>query len=262
MAHQGSPHHGRQRANAAERIEERLEEKRRRINERIDNQKERINRKLDQKMAEFSGELSAKQEQIISAALELLAAHGLNELSLRDIAQKINIKAPALYWHFKNKSLLVDYMAETILNREFTQPSIRSEGEPWQEWLATYIGRLRKAMLAYPDGGRVVAGAHLFPARTLAQIFEDIALSLTSAGVNDEIAMHVGMTAVHFTFGFVIEEQSGMGDDQGPEDLREDFARSFPNFYGAITRYHEDEYSWDRAFAAGINLIIRGVQSK
>ncbi|MEJ0014305.1 MAG: TetR family transcriptional regulator [Actinomycetota bacterium] len=171
-----------------------------------------MNKKLDEKFAALNGQMNRKQEEIIAASLELLTSGGLNELSLRDIAKKLNIKAPALYWYFKSKSELVDHMAEKILSKEFDGSKPRVEGESWQDWLAEYMGKLRKAMLAYPDGGRVVAGAHLYPTKTLAQVFENSIVSLTSAGVEELKAFYTAMTAVQFAFGFVIEEQSSPDD--------------------------------------------------
>jgi TetR/AcrR family tetracycline transcriptional repressor len=244
---------------------DKLERKRLLINKRLDTRRKRINERFDKKKAQLDGKLSPKQEQIIAAALEHLAEGGLNELSLRDIAKKLDIKAPALYWYFKSKSELIDYMAEAMLSLEFNGAKPRNDSEAWQDWLTVHMGKLRKAMLAYPDGGRVVAGAHMYPARTLAQIFEDSALSLTSAGMDPKDALYTAMTAVQFTFGFVIEEQSG----PTPEELatithihRQEFATAYPNFVQAVEYYTLGADSHDRAYAAGLQLIIKGAEAK
>lgn len=47
--------------------------------------------------------LSERQQEIVEAALELLAEKGYDELSIRDIGKKLGVKAPAIYWHLKNK---------------------------------------------------------------------------------------------------------------------------------------------------------------
>lgn len=237
-----------------------LERKRLLINKRLDVQRERINERFDQKKAQLDGKLNTKQKQIIAAALELLAEGGLNELSLRDIAKKLDIKAPALYWYFKSKSELIDYMAEAMLSREFDGASPREEDETWQDWFMQYMSKLRKAMLAYPDGGRVVAGAHMYPARTLAQIFEDSALSLTSAGLDQKTTIYTVMTAVHFTFGFVIEEQSSPGAEEIRSFQESGFMDDYPNFANMVKETVHDEGLGERAHTAGIELIIKGAE--
>jgi len=187
-------------AAAQQRSQARLDAQRRRIDERFARVRQRITSTEDTP--------SDDQQRIIDAALELLDEVGLQELSLRKLAAKLDIQAPALYWYFKNKEDLTDYMAEAILKKEFVGTMQRQDDEPWQDWLVTACKRLRKAMLAYRDGGRVVTGAHFFPATTLLDFFEMALASLVSAGVSVERAGMIAVTAVHFTFGRVIEEQS------------------------------------------------------
>jgi len=239
---------------------DKIERERQTAIKKLEAQRIRINERFDHKEAELGGKLNSKQEQIIDAALELLAEKGLNDLSVRDIAKKLDIKAPALYWYFKSKSELVDYMAEAMLSREFNGAKPRTENQAWQEWLAAYMGKLRKAMLAYPDGGRVVAGAHMYPAKTLAQIFDDCALSLTSAGIDQKTTTHTIMTAVHFTFGFVIEEQSSPRTEETRSFNQADFLADYPNFRNMVEETVHDAGLGERMHAAGIQLIIKGAE--
>ena len=66
-----------------------LERQRELVNRRLDDQRARINARFDQKKARLSGKLNSKQEEIVSAALELFDAVGLSNLSLRAIAQRL-----------------------------------------------------------------------------------------------------------------------------------------------------------------------------
>ncbi|MDR3307471.1 MAG: TetR/AcrR family transcriptional regulator C-terminal domain-containing protein [Coriobacteriales bacterium] len=209
-------------------------------------------------MNDTLGSLSARQLEIINAAIALLSEKGLNDLSLRDIAKKLGVQAPAIYWHFKNKAALIDYMAENILQQEFAQLQPRPEHEPWEGWFIAQGVRLRKAMLAYPDGGRVVAGAHLFPAVTLGRFMENALVSLESAGVNLQAATHILITTTRYTFGYVIEEQADqnagtlpVGLPRGPHDVE-----PFPILYKALKSL--DAVSNDEAFVVGLEYIVAG----
>ena len=84
---------------------------------------------------------------------------------------------------------------------------------------------LRKAMVNDHDGGRIVAGALLGPAKTLAQI---IALSLDKSGVQTNDAQTVVMTALHFTFGRVIEEQDSLTITEAKVYLHEQIFKKYP----------------------------------
>jgi TetR/AcrR family transcriptional regulator, tetracycline repressor protein len=238
-----------------------LEQKRRLINRRLDMQRARVNARFDQKKAQLTGELNAKQEQIINAALELLHEGGLSNLSLRDIARRINIQAPAIYWHFKSKEILVDYMAEVILQKAFAAIEDRRENETWQDWMMHQMKELRKAMLSYPDGARIVAGAHLYPAVTLGKLFEISFTSLSSAGIDQRTARHILFTCTSFAFGCVIEEQSSPTLDEVAAFESSDLSMQFPHMMRAVHEAQDQQETPEQTFIIGINLILKGSES-
>lgn len=206
----------------------------------------------------MNGRATAKQEQIIEAALDLLDSGGLSNLSLREIAKRLNVKAPAIYWYFKNKEDLVDYMAEAILKKEFCDLRPRESDEPWQDWLMAQMVRLRRAMLAYADGGRVVAGARLFPATTLSEIYEQALTSLRSAGLDLPTAYHVAATATRYTFGYVIEEQAAPTPQVIAEMGAAPPIASFPLVTEAMSQLESSEPDRDAGFAIGLGYILKG----
>lgn len=57
---------------------------------------------------------------VVDTALRLLNEVGLDGLTLRAIAKELNVQAPALYWHFKNKQALLDEMATEMYRRMVT----------------------------------------------------------------------------------------------------------------------------------------------
>lgn len=247
---------------------ERLEAARKRVQSRINAQQERVDKRfavLEEKVTEASSKTADMQQKIITAALELLDEEGLNELSLRKLAAKVDLKAPALYWYFKNKDELVDYMAEAILLNEFAELIPRLNDESWQDWLVHMCQRLRTAMLSRRDGARIVAGAHLYPAVTLAQLMETASESLESAGVNNEdIDLIVG-TAIHFTFGRVIEEQSSPSREEIQEMDVKDIIDKYPRLARNIERMQVLEAEdtphvvgfGDDNFERSVRLIVR-----
>ncbi|RAI89788.1 TetR family transcriptional regulator [Paenibacillus pabuli] len=198
-------------------------------------------------------EPTERQQEIIKAALELLAEKGYSDLSLRDIAKKLGVQAPAIYWHFKNKAMLVDYMAEYIVRTKMGDFTSRGSEQSWQDWLISHISLFRNAMLSYPDGGRIVADAHLFPNGTLAKFMEESFVSLRSAGMDIRTARSVMLTLVRYTFGCVIEEQA---DEHNWETLPQRVIKSgeLTNIMEAINLGGSD----DENFRSGLKLIVTG----
>ncbi len=160
-------------------------------------------------------------DAVIKAALEILDSEGLENVTLRRIATKLNVQAPALYWHFKNKQDITEDMAQTILTNakldNFTPPA---DINNWPQWLADLMHCLRNALIAHKDGGRVVAGASFGRAYALEKMLAQIARVLNKAGFDSLPAGLAAATTIDYVWGFVIEEQAGTE----PEILREHLA--------------------------------------
>lgn len=237
----------------------RLAEAQAHANQRMAEAQARTNKKFErlrEQLTKYDSAISESQERIINAALDLLDEDGLNELSMRKLASRLHMQAPAIYWHFKNKEVLIDYMAEGILRAEFENVRPRQDDEPWQDWLVGICQRLRRAMLAHRDGGRVVAGAHLFPAVTLMKLFEVSMGSLTSAGIELQHANLIATTAVHFVFGNVIEQQSSPSLDEIGRFLQSSQLHEFPLMQKSIHQTFEQARSGYDEFEDALRLII------
>lgn len=62
------------------------------------------------------GKMSRKEE-ILYATLELAAENGINAVSMSQIADKVGMKAPSLYNHFKSKDEIIREMYGFLRNR-------------------------------------------------------------------------------------------------------------------------------------------------
>lgn len=58
-----------------------------------------------------------KKEEILCATLELAAEYGLRSVSMAQIAEKVGIKKPSLYNHFKSKEMIVKEMYQYLRDK-------------------------------------------------------------------------------------------------------------------------------------------------
>jgi TetR/AcrR family tetracycline transcriptional repressor len=199
--------------------------------------------------------MALTKDTIVREALRLLNEGGLESVSLRKLAARLDVQAPALYWHFKNKAVLTGEMAEAILKEKFPDIPGIEENERWEEGLVRMQTRLREAMLAYTDGGRVVAGAHL--SVTMADLMEAAIGALVEAGLDLQEARLVVLAATRYTFGFVIEEQT----PPTPEGLDsfdlDAFRQRHPHTVAGIEQYFSAGRTVDDLYADGLRLIVR-----
>ncbi len=186
--------------------------------------------------------------------MELLNESGLEGVTLRKLASRLDVQAPALYWHYKNKKALVNEMAEAILQLEFHVLSGRKKDEPWQNWMLQTFNRLRKALLSHTDGGRVVAGAHL--SLTMSNLSETAMNTLVNAGVSLRQSRLIVLTATRFTFGHVIEEQTSVTEMEMQGFHVESFNREHPTLAAGIEEYFSAGKTVDDLFNDGLRMIV------
>jgi TetR/AcrR family tetracycline transcriptional repressor len=206
-------------------------------------------------------------EAVVRAALEILDAEGLEDVTLRRISSKLGIQAPALYWHFKNKQDIIDDMAQSILVQGGLE-DIKRPRDPiaWAEWLVEAAHAVRRAMVSHRDGGRVVAGAS-FRAKTLARLAILTTRVLNEAGFDLLYASLATGTTFDYVWGYVIEEQAGEGPEVGPA-LPQGLEVASPyrldlmdeNLMDAIMT-ERDKITATEKFDWGLRVIVSGLKS-
>jgi AcrR family transcriptional regulator len=185
---------------------------------------------------------------VVRTALEQLNEVGLDGLTLRRIAAELDVQAPALYWHVKNKRELLDDMAATIFTDALSDLETPRKGESWVEWTAETARRLRSTMLAYRDGARVLSGTYLSNT-ALGRPMELALRTLCDAGFTIRDAAR-GITSVYsYVQGFTIEEQTEQSVPE-PDDRFPLAARARQDLTGDA----------DERFEHGLQLMLSGLR--
>jgi AcrR family transcriptional regulator len=202
------------------------------------------------------------RERVAGTALRLLNEVGLDGLTLRAIAKELDVKAPALYWHFKDKQALLDEMA-TEMYRRMVAGTALDPSDTWQERLLKANRGLRAALLGYRDGARVFSGSR-FTGTEHAPAMEANLRLLTDAGFTLAQAVDAGRTAHAYTIGFVTEEQ---GMRPLPGELREgvdvgERARRLAGFPLAAAAGELLFADYDRQFEEGLSVVIAGIGAR
>jgi AcrR family transcriptional regulator len=105
--------------------------------------------------------MKVNREIVVEAGLKLLNEVGLEQLTLRRLAAELKIQAPTLYWHFKSKEELIDAMATLVLARGSPDLVPSKNTRDCKAWVGAFGVGLRKTLLQYRDGARLVAGSRL-----------------------------------------------------------------------------------------------------
>ena len=145
---------------------------------------------------------SLDRAAIVEAALALLQADGLDQLSTRRLARAVGVSGPSLYWHFKNMAELRSHMAYALLA---AAAAGHAQSDDWRVWLAEGARAIRRAALSYRDGARLIAGAP--PAEALrAQAAPNMA-RLEAAGFSTQNARDAFVALTRYALGSAMAEQ-------------------------------------------------------
>jgi len=89
--------------------------------------------------------------RLVSAALGLVQQEGLEALTMRGLADQLNVKAASLYWHVRDRRELLELLAESILERV---PATRGTG--WRLGVLNAAAALRMALVSQQDADRIL----------------------------------------------------------------------------------------------------------
>jgi TetR/AcrR family transcriptional regulator, tetracycline repressor protein len=155
---------------------------------------------------------------IVQAALDVLDEAGLDGVTVRAVASRLGVQAPALYWHVRDKQDLLDEMATEIWRRVGAELAALPPGLPWDRVMAAGAAIIRRALLAHRDGAKVFTGTYITDASVL-EAQESGLRQMIAQGFTVPDAIRAYTLLYDFTVGFCIEEQAvaqaaAAGDDR------------------------------------------------
>jgi TetR/AcrR family transcriptional regulator, tetracycline repressor protein len=208
--------------------------------------------------------MKVHRDMVIRAGLKLLNEVGLEQVTLRLLGKQLEIQAATLYWHFKSKQELIDEMATLVL-AEGVQHLVPAKNRPgWSVWAASFGTGLRKTLLAYRDGARMVAGTRLTNTEYM-KTAERIGARLVESGFTVRQAVVLMSTIYNYTLSFVMEEQAVFprpGERSPQYDLAQRSAKLDPREFPILRQSGPilfDRFDW--RYKKGLDLILRGAGS-
>ncbi|WP_433663793.1 TetR/AcrR family transcriptional regulator C-terminal domain-containing protein [Nocardia sp. CA-128927] len=180
------------------------------------------------------------RETVVAEALDLLDEVGLDAVSTRQLAKRLNVEQPSLYYHFRKKEELLSAMAEAAMTSHATAP-LPTPADDWHDWFRENMRSFRRTLLMRRDGARLHAGTSPGDA-DLDRLAHKMAF-LIASGVPEYDAQMAMLAAGRYTVGAVLEEQADADRTHSPTA---DLPQIDP----------------ESAFEAGLALIVDGLAQR
>ena len=208
--------------------------------------------------------MKVNRDMVARAGLRLLNEVGLEQLTLRLLGRELKVQAATIYWHFKNKEELIDEMATIVLAEGAPQLLPGRNSSDWTAWAKAFGTGLRKTLLAYRDGAKMVSGTRLTNTGYMKTV-ERIGAKLFASGLTVRQTAVLLSTIYNYTLSFVMEEQAVFPrpNERSPdydmaERNRKLDAKEFPILRQSGSILFD---RFERRYKEGLDLIVRGASS-
>lgn len=200
-----------------------------------------------------------KKEQIVLAAVKIADENGIEALSMRKLGTVLGVEAMALYHHFTNKEVLIDYMVDSI----HAEIEIPQDTDVWN------MAMRRRAVSAVEALSNHRWAAPLMesrqnPGTASMQLIDATVKCLRKAGFSVDMVAHTLSLLDAYTFGFAqqlrpsetVEESAQMGID-----IMEHFPFDMYPHVGEFIADHVviSGYRTMDEFYYGLDLILTGI---
>ncbi|RPF41789.1 TetR family transcriptional regulator [Streptomyces sp. Ag109_G2-6] len=199
------------------------------------------------------------KERIVDAGMAVFAEVGYQNLSMRQVADRLDTHAGSLYYHVRGKDELLALMADRVCRRAHDAGTQALAGLPpaaaWQEQVEAQATALRLSIKEHPGGAQLLAESPGTLSTGALSLMERLLRTLLDAGLP---AGHCGIAAdtllSHVT-GFVLQEQNQPAAHPAvTPELHAELRERFPLLMGPSMPH----LSQDEKFTRSLRLLCAG----
>src|SRR3954453_10298502 len=212
-------------------------------------------------MATEQTRIPLNRDRILRAALELADEHGIEELSMRKLGQRLGFEAMSLYNHVANKEDVLDGMLELVL----AETEAPSPDGAWDESIRASALSVHAALRRHPwAAARLMTFAGALPLRL--RYMDALLGRLREAGFSADTTYHAYHVLDGHIFGFSLWETSHSYTAEEVSNFVEKFAQTVtPETYPYLHEHGEQHFAEGphqevSAFEFGLDLIVDGLK--
>ncbi|MDL4776602.1 TetR/AcrR family transcriptional regulator [Actinomadura xylanilytica] len=214
------------------------------------------------------------REQIVSAALGLLDAEGIDALSMRRLGARLNAGATSMYTHVANK----DELMELVVDEVYGEVEVPAADDPagWRAAVTRYAHSMRAMVLRHPwivsvlgEAGVAYLGPNVMRQNeALLAVFEQGGFTLEAAdrALNTVVAYVIGVSTSEAAWLTTLA-RSGQSEQEWVEGLwpaAEQAAQAYPRLRKlyAAQRNQDRTAARDDEFDSGLECVLHGLAAR
>ncbi|TCO62792.1 TetR/AcrR family transcriptional regulator [Actinocrispum wychmicini] len=200
------------------------------------------------------------RDRIVDASMAVFGEVGYHGLSMRQVADRLDVHAGSLYYHVRDKNALLRLMADRVAQQAYDAGAEALAALPveatWQDKIHAQADALRSTIASHPGGAVLLAGSPQTLSAGALGLMERMLSTLDEAGVPVEDRVVAADTLLSHVTGFVLQEQTEpVPYDVRPDDLT-DLAGRFPLTFAEAPGGDQDD-----KFAKSVRLLCAGIRT-
>ncbi|MFF0411725.1 TetR/AcrR family transcriptional regulator [Kitasatospora sp. NPDC004745] len=187
------------------------------------------------------------KERIVAAGMAVFAEVGYHNLSMRQVADRLDAHAGSLYYHVRGKDELLALMADRVCRQAYDAGTEALTSLPptatWQDRIEAQATTLRHAIRRHPGGALLLAESPGVLSTGGLSLMERLLRTLLDAGLPEAHCGIAADTLLSHATGFVLQEQNQPASPPAVTAERyADLCARFPLIMGgAMPRLTQDE---------------------
>ncbi len=209
------------------------------------------------------GRVSLTRNRVIEAAIALADATGVDALTIRKLAQALDVKPMTIYHHVAGKDAIIDGMVDQV----FSEIDLPSTDTDWKSAMRQRASSARSVLARHPWAAPLMESRKT-PGPATLEHHDAVLGCLRSGGLSVEMTAHAYAVIDAFIYGFALQEASlpATGGNEMAE-LAEAIIEAAPmdqySHLMELTTEHilKPGYDFGNEFEFGLDLILNGLES-
>jgi len=204
------------------------------------------------------------RDRVLSTAVALADREGIEALSMRRLAQALDVVPMALYRHVANKDELLDALVDVVIG-EIDPPL---DGADWKTALRTRILSARRALLRHPWASRLMESRNT-PTPVVLGYMDSMIGMFRTGGFSLDLTHHALHAMGSRMFGFTQElfNDTSDVDPAAGAEMWGAMANTYPYIFEIFTTISHDDASTVGAgcddqfeFEFALDLMLEGLE--
>jgi AcrR family transcriptional regulator len=212
--------------------------------------------------ANVRGRLS--RDRVLRAAIEHADAGGLEALTMRTLAEMLDVAPMALYRHVASKDDLIDAMVDAV----FAEIGVPSGGADWRASMRRRAIAVREALARHPWAVGLMESRRT-PGPANLRHHDSVISRLRAAGFDVASTAHAYSLLDSYIYGFAMTkaklpfETSEQVGDVAAAMLAPFPANEYPNLVEFLAEHvMKPGYDYENEFTSGLDLILDGLERR